>query len=111
MPKTSAELEAIRTERNNQLEQLRINDPILWCIITQQRGAKAIAENLARPIDQVEARLLELHTERLIVKKRYMSGVIYTLQKDQRDLIRLRRRAQNIRYHNRKEWEKREQNN
>lgn len=108
MPKTPTELDAIRAERNNALENLRLHDPILWCIVTQQRGARAIAEVLAWPIDQVEARLLYLHTKRTIIKKKYLSGVVYTLQKDQRDLIRLRRRAQNIRYTNRRQWKEEE---
>lgn len=97
---TPEQLEALRTERNTQLENLRIHDPILWAITTKSRGERALAEHLAWPIDQVRERLAELHKAKRIIKKRFMRGWIYTPHPDDRELKRLARRAANIKFNN-----------
>lgn len=108
---TPEELEALRTERNTQLENLRIHDPILWCIIIQPRGEKALAEHLAWPIDKVRERLTELHKAKRISKKRFMSAWVYIPHPDDRELKRLARRAANIKFNNHKQLGKEKDNN
>lgn len=103
MAYTPEELAALRAERNAALENLRINDPILWAILIQQRGDKALAELFAWPLDQVRARIMELHKAKRITKKRYMGHIVFAPHPKDLELKRLCKRAQNIKFNNQKQ--------
>lgn len=94
------QLATIRAERNAALENLRIHQPILWCIIIQPRGEAAIAEALAWPIDTIREELTTLlHTKQ--IRRRSLKGnIYYDVQAKDRDNRRLWKRAQNIKYNN-----------
>jgi hypothetical protein len=100
---TPEELEAIRAERNAALDQLRIDDPILWLIVIQPRGEKALIEAIVWPAERVRRRIEELLHTKLIKRARHMGHTIYRSNPDNRELKRLAKRALNIKYTNRKE--------